>query len=112
MGTTEVNAAVPAEVYIGKGCMANYLHAWRKNFVDVQCWVSTDKAAHLPDNSICVLDKLIEVNEHHAARKQTLRLKLLTAAIAMGASSACKAAVLGNQWVQVHKEKSRRCCSM
>ena len=49
-----------------------YLHAWRLNFVVIQCWVSTHKAAHFPDNSIRVLDKLVEVDEHHAARKKSL----------------------------------------
>lgn len=58
-----------------------YLHAWRLNFVIVQCWVSTDKAAYFPDDSICVIDELSEVNEHHAADKHPSRLNTISTCV-------------------------------
>lgn len=60
---------------MGKGIQSqHYLHAWRLRLVVVQVWVSTHKAAHLPDNPLCILDELSEINEHHAAKKPVFNI--------------------------------------
>lgn len=51
-----------------RGPHRRYLHAWRLGLVVVQAWISAHEAAHLFDNFFGVLDKVLEVYEHHAAR--------------------------------------------